>query len=256
MKGLKGKVAVVTGGAAGIGHATTFALAERGVHVIVGDIDSRRLEHVASGFVGSGSIRGAYLDVREEESIRLLAKELLEEHRAVDILVNNAARFIMRGVDATQAEWSESLGANVVAYALMIKYLLPVLRAAGRASIINVASISGLVAQPSFVTYSTAKGAVVALTRNLALDLAADGIRVNSVSPGTIWTESNADFIAMAMGLDRVGADAHPDLGGRHMLGRIGDPEEVAEVIAFLASDSASFVTAENLVVDGGYVAW
>ena len=117
----------------------------------------------------------------------------------------------------------------------------------------NVSSISSVIAQPDFVTYSATKGALTTMTHCLALDLAKHKIRVNSVCPGTVFSDSNAKFLMENKGLNRQQADHHPQIGGAHMLHRIADPTEIAEAIIFLASEQASFITAENLMVDGGY---
>jgi dihydroanticapsin dehydrogenase len=123
---------------------------------------------------------------------------------------------------------------------------------AGGGAIVNVCSISAHIAQPGYLTYNASKGAVAAMTRCIAMDLSPHNIRVNSVSPGTVWTQSNQRYLARTRGLDRAGADKAPDIGGAHMLKRCADPEEIADAIMFLASDNASFITAEDLFVDGG----
>jgi NAD(P)-dependent dehydrogenase (short-subunit alcohol dehydrogenase family) len=168
---------------------------------------------------------------------------------AVRYLVNCAATFLARGEDATSEDWELSLGVNVAGTALMASAIIPLIRRAGGGAIVNVASISGYIAQPRRWTYNATKGALLALTRCQALDLAADHIRVNSVSPGTIWT---AELDRMAGG-DR--AKWEPVFAPHHMLNRVGEPDEVAAAILFLCSQAASFITGEDLRVDGGYVA-
>ncbi|HSL07261.1 MAG TPA: SDR family oxidoreductase, partial [Pseudonocardiaceae bacterium] len=149
---------------------------------------------------------------------------------------------------ATPGDWDTSLGVNVKGTALMATSIAPLLRAAGGGAIINLGSISGYIAQPKRWTYNATKGAVLALTRCQALDLARDGIRVNSVSPGTIWT-SELDRMT---GGDR--ATWEPIFAPQHMLGRVGDPSEVASVILFLCGPGASFITGTDVLVDGGYI--
>jgi dihydroanticapsin dehydrogenase len=138
--------------------------------------------------------------------------------------------------------------------ALVAKHVVPEMRKVGGGAIVNLGSISSFIAQPQFVTYNASKGAVANMTRCMAMDLAADHIRVNAVCPGTVWT-SIVERLAREKGLDRASAEQHPDFGGSHMIKRMAEPREIAHAILFLASDEASFITAENLMVDGGYVA-
>ena len=256
MKGLRGKVALVTGGANGIGLAAAMALAERGTCVVLVDIDETNGRRAAEELkqLGYDAMFIASNVAAEDEVIdAVVAAE--NHHARLDILVNCANEFVMRGLDATPEEWRRALGVGVIGYALCAKHAASAMRRTGGGAIVNVASISGHIAQPNFLTYNTAKGAVIAMTRCLALELAPDNIRVNSVSPGTVWTQSNERFHAEELKMDRVAADASPSIGGLHMLRRTADPAEIGEVIAFLASDSASFITAADILVDGGYVA-
>jgi NAD(P)-dependent dehydrogenase (short-subunit alcohol dehydrogenase family) len=138
--------------------------------------------------------------------------------------------------------------------ALVAKHVVPEMRKAGGGAIVNLGSISSFIAQPQFVTYNASKGAVANMTRCMAMDLAPDNIRVNAVCPGTVWT-SIVERLSRERGLDRSSADQHADFGASHMIKRMAEPREIAYAILFLASDEASFITAENLMVDGGYVA-
>lgn len=254
MKGLSGKVALVTGGGNGIGRATCLAFAEQDTRVILVDIDAEAGNETVNLIHQSGGkalfVQG---DVAKESDIVNVVKCGIDEFSQINILVNCAATFIMKGIDAEVAEWNQILAVNVVAYALFAKYVVPEMKRVGGGAIVNVSSMSGFIAQPNFVTYSTTKGAIASMTRCMALDLAPFNIRVNAVSPGTVWTQANAEAFKRHSGLDRQQADQHPAIGGAHMLHRTADPQEIAEPILFLASDSASFITAENLVVDGGY---
>lgn len=256
MSDLAGRTALITGGATGIGAATCRAFVDHGAAVVLADLDEEGAEEVAAA--GRTRREGASVDVvatdtADEASVARAVRRTVEQHGRIDVLVNCAAASIMEGIDASVEAWDRVLAVNVVGYALLAKHVVPEMRRRGSGAIVNVASISGVVAQPEHLTYSTTKGAVLAMTRGLALDLAPHGIRVNAVSPGTIWTESSERHYG-SLGLDRRAADAHPEVGALHMLGRCGDPHEVAEAIVFLASDRASFITAENLMVDGGYV--
>jgi NAD(P)-dependent dehydrogenase (short-subunit alcohol dehydrogenase family) len=256
VKGLGGKVAIITGGAKGIGYATARALAERGAVVVLADIDAAAGAAAEASLTAGGAEAGPRAaDVSDETAIAELVEQVRARFGRLDVLVNCAARFVIRGLDADARVWHEAFLTSVFGYALCAKHAVPVMRAGGGGAIVHVSSISALVAQPEYLTYSAGKGALLSMTKCMALDLAPDRIRVNAVCPGTIWTSSNEAFVRETAGLDRAGADADPDIGGRHMLGRTGDPEEVGEAIAFLASESASFITGTSLVVDGGYVA-
>lgn len=256
MKGLAGKVAIVTGGASGIGEAICGAFAAAGTVVVIADIDAEAANGVADTLVAKGAcVDWVATDTSNEGSVSAMVDRVTARMGRVDILVNGAAEFIMRGVDATVDEWQRIWSVNVLGYALCAKHVVPHMRKNGGGAIVNISSISAAIAQPGYVTYNTTKGAVSAMTRCLALDLAPDRIRVNSISPGTVWTRRTEEFLRRTEGLDRAAADTHPEIGGRHMLGRCAEPAEIADAVLFLASDSASFITAADLVVDGGYTA-
>lgn len=198
-----------------------------------------------------------YANVSKEESIQEMVNLSIKHFGSVDILVNCAACFIFKGIEATVDEWTDMFMTNVVGYALCAQYTVPEMIKAGKGAIVNIASISGFIAQPGYLTYNTTKGALVNMTRCMAQDLAIHNIRVNNVCPGTVWTENNEYYTKLEYGedLDREAANQHPDIGGKHMLKRVADPEEIAKAVLFLASEDASFITAENLIVDGGYTA-
>jgi dihydroanticapsin dehydrogenase len=256
MKGLTGKVAIVTGGASGIGEAVCAAFVASGTDVVIADVDANGAARVADRLAKeSARVGWVATDTSDEDSVASMVDETIATMGRVDILVNGAAEFIMRSVDATVGEWQRILSVNVLGYALCAKHVVPYMRDNGGGAIVNISSISATIAQPGYVTYNTTKGAVSAMTRCLALDLAPARVRVNSVSPGTVWTRRTEEFLLRTEGLDRAAADAHPDFGGRHMLGRCADPSEIADAVLFLASDNASFITASDLLVDGGYTA-
>jgi len=255
MNRLQGKVAVVTGGGAGIGRATCELFAEEGAAVVVAERDPETGRETAER-IGRAGGQALFVptDVADEASVRRLADAAARAFGGINVLVNNAAVFVLRGVEATPEEWRQVLDVNVMGPALVAKHVVPHLRRAGGGAVVNLASISSFIAQPSFVTYNASKAAVPALTRCMALDLAADNIRVNAVAPGAVWTQI-VERITREAGLDRAAADRHPDWGGAHLLRRIAEPREVAHAILFLASDEASFVTGTTLMVDGGYTA-
>jgi len=243
-------VVVVTGGASGIGLATVKAFREAGAIAVIVDRDASLVEAVRADLSRSGGAVHAVIgDVRDEWTRGQTARTARELGRPVRFLVNCAATFLARGEDASAEDWAASLGVNVAGSALMASAIIPLMRDAGGGSIVNVASISGYIAQPNRWTYNATKGAILSLTRCQALDLARDQIRVNSVSPGTIWTPE----LDRMTGGDRAGWE--PIMGPQHMLNRVGESSEVASAILFLCSAGASFITGTDLRVDGGYVA-
>lgn len=243
----EGRVAIVTGGSSGIGAACARAFAGAGARVAVIGRDRQRLQNVVDEIrAADGAEPLAYpIDITDDDAIGDAVNDIAAEWGRIDHLVNSAANFVAAGVDATPAQWHESLGVNVVASARLSA------RVAGQmlpgSTIVNISSISAHIAQPGRWTYNATKAAIVELSKCQALDLAARGIRVNTVSPGWIWTPE----VAKAAGDDR--ARWEPVWGDFHMLRRLGEPEEVAAPVLFLSSAAASFITGTELMVDGGY---
>jgi NAD(P)-dependent dehydrogenase (short-subunit alcohol dehydrogenase family) len=250
---LKDKVAIVTGAADGIGAATAELMAEHGAAILLGDID------LAGGTAVRDRIRAAggraemvAADIAREQDAGLLTAMAEQTFGRLDILVNNAAAFVLKGIDATPDDWRRSLDVNVIGTAMVTRAAATAMARHGGGAIVNLASISSFVAQPQFVTYSATKAAILQMTRNLALDLAPQGIRVNCVCPGTILTRASRDH------MQRTGQSLDEFLaaeGPKHLLNRVGTPREVAYAVVFLASDEASFITGTHLMVDGGYTA-
>ena len=255
MNRLKNKVAVITGGGAGIGRAICELFAEEGAAVIVAERDEATGREVAQGIIGRGG-RAQFVrtDVANEASIQAMAAASEKAFGRIDILVNNAAVFVLKGIDASVEEWREILDVNVVGPALCAKHCVPIMRRGGGGAIVNLASISSVIAQPQMVTYNATKAAIANMTRCMAMDLAVDNIRVNAVGPGAVWTQI-VQRITSEAGMDREAANADAEWGGAHLLKRIAEPREIAFPILFLASDEASFVTGSLLMVDGGYTA-
>ncbi len=255
MNRLKDKVAIITGGGAGIGRATCELFAEEGAAVVIAERDEQTGRAVAEHIQKKGG-KSLFVqtDVADEASIERMVAEAVRVFGRLNILVNNAAVFVLRGIEATPEEWRQILDVNVMGPALVAKHVVPHLRRAGGGAIVNLSSISSFIAQPHFVTYNATKAAVANMTRCMALDLAADNIRVNAVAPGAVWTQI-VERQCREAGLDRAAANTDPSWGGAHMIQRIAEPREIAYAILFLASDEASFITAENLMVDGGYTA-
>jgi dihydroanticapsin dehydrogenase len=255
MNRLAGKVAVITGAGAGIGRATAELFAEEGAAVVIAERDESTGRDVADP-IGRAGGKALFVrtDVADEPSVERMAAEAVSAFGAIHILVNNAAIFILRGIDATVEEWRQMLDVNVMGPSLVAKHVVPAIRRAGGGAIVNLGSISSFIAQPDFVTYNTTKAAIIGMTRCMALDLAPDNIRVNAVCPGVVWTKI-VEQQAIAMGLDRAGADVHPQWAGAQIIQRCADPREIAYAILFLASDEASFITGAPLMVDAGYTA-
>lgn len=250
---LADKIALVTGAADGIGAATAERFAEEGATVILADIDEAGGIAVRDRILATGG-RAVFVraDISVEPDAAALAEAARREFGALHVLVNNAATFVLQGIEASVADWRRSLDVNVVGTALVTRAAVPLIASSGGGAIVNLASISSFVAQPHFITYSATKAAILQMTRNLALDLAPHGIRVNCVCPGTILTRASRDHMQRTgTTLEQFLADEAP----KHLLNRVGSPREVAQAILFLASDEASFITGTHLMVDGGYTA-
>ena len=243
----QGKVALVTGGTNGIGYAIALELLREGAQVVVSGLPADGAEgeraFAAAGFTPF-VVTG---DLASEAFCDELVAAVLARHGRLDYLVNNAFSFIAKGLDATREDFLRSLSVGPVAFARLIQLVAEPMKRVGGGAIVNVSSISAKIAQPNRWTYNAAKGAVTQLTRCAALDLAPHKIRVNSVSPGWIWTRE----VDKAAGGDRATYD--PIWGQFHMLRRMGLPIEIAGPVLFLLSDDASFITGSDLPVDGGY---
>jgi NAD(P)-dependent dehydrogenase (short-subunit alcohol dehydrogenase family) len=251
---LSGKVAAITGGASGIGEATVRLFVEEGAKVAFADRDRERGERLADALQKTGAeviFVEALMQHETEASAFIQRAETHFGH--LHILVNNAGiRMYQRVTEASEESWDMMLGVNLKGYAFCAKAAIPAMQRAGGGSIVSVASIRSVRAGSTTVQYDTTKAAVAGLTRSMARDHAADGIRVNAVGPGPILTRYH----------EQRAADAGRDLdefieefGRETMLKRPGTPREVAHCILFLASDDASFVTGTLLFVDGGKTA-
>ncbi len=250
---LKERVAVVTGAAHGIGRATSELFAEEGAAVCLADIDTAAGEEAVCAIKKKGG-KACLVEanVGNESECKRVVDECVKTFGRLDVLVNNAACFIMKGLEATPDEWRQMMEVNVFGYAYMTRLSADEMRKRGGGSIVNVASVSSVVAQPKFVTYNATKGAVLQLTRCAALDLAPDNIRVNCVCPGLVWTHIVEKRVAeLKLTREEVVRDWAP----LQFIKRAAEPREIAYAILFLASDESSFCTGSPLFVDGGHTA-
>lgn len=248
MKVLEGKVAVITGGASGIDAATARTFAAAGARVVLGDIQNapELVREIGATYVAT--------DVRDPAAMDALIAHAIEKHGRLDVLFNNAGIEFHGPLAATEpADHRRMVDINLngVYYGLQ-SAIRAMLRNAGprRGSIVNTASVAGLTGCPGLSTYNATKAAVVMLTKNAALEYGAFGIRVNAICPGIIRTPmATASVADMGPGyLEGIGRKAHP-------LGRLGEPEEVATLVRFLASDESSFITGAAIPIDGGMTA-
>jgi NAD(P)-dependent dehydrogenase (short-subunit alcohol dehydrogenase family) len=254
MARLKGKIALITGGALGLGRATALRMAEEGASVAITDV----LEREGAAFADELTDRGLTacfwrLDVSREAEVARVMDAVAGRFGRIDVLVNNAG---VAGPDKptdqiSEAEWDFVQAINVKGVFFCTKHAIRHLRKAGGGSIINLSSIYGLVSAPDVPPYHASKGAVRLMTKTDALIYAAEKIRVNSIHPGFIWTPMVEGFLKGQGDLEE-GREA---VGALHPLGHMGEPDDIAWGCVYLASDEAKFVTGAELVIDGGYTA-
>ena len=248
-----GKVAIVTGGALGIGAAAAVAFAREGARVVIADIDAE----AATMTVSRMSSRGRFVqaDLGTSADCQRVVDDTVAAYGGVDILFNNVGiqppESYASAVDLPEALWDRILQVNLKSRFLMAKYAIPHMRRRGGGVIVNNASVQGLQSMPGVPAYAASKGGDLSLTRQMALDFAKDKIRVLAICPGSIDTP----LVRRAIPPGADVTEALKGFGTCHPLGRIGSTGEVANVVLFLASDRASFMTGEFVVVDGGMMA-
>lgn len=250
---LKDKIALVTAGGSGMGRSGAEAFAANGAHVYVVDVDEGAAQEVVDGIVAAGgSATASVVNVRDLDALQALADEITEKHGKLDVLYNNVGIPGAAGLDMSLEDWDTGLEINARASFFLSGYLEGALKAAGNASVIFTSSTSGLIGSPFSPMYSFTKGGIIALVRSMALSMAADGVRVNAIAPGSVETPGlPAFFRASPEETEKRKAAFFAQIP----LGRAAQPEEIAQVALFLASDMSSFVTGVTIPVDGGLTA-
>ncbi len=248
---LDGRVAIVTGAASGIGRATALLFAEEAAKVVVADWDEEKGRRVADEIARAGGASTfVQVDVSRPEDVQAMVRTAAETYGRLDVLFNNA------GIDGEQAptadctleNWDRVIGVNLKGVFLGMKYGIPAMLKSGGGAIINNASVAGLVGFPNVPAYCASKGGIIQLTKTAALEYARQGVRVNVICPGVIWTPMVERVVAPS-------EEIRQTLEALEPIGRFGQPEEVARLALFLASADSSFCTGAPFVADGGFLA-
>jgi NAD(P)-dependent dehydrogenase (short-subunit alcohol dehydrogenase family) len=240
--GLKGRVCIVTGGSQGIGEACVRRFAREGAHAVIADVDDTHGQALAAEL---GALY-VHCDVGDKAQVDNLVAKTLARHGRIDVLVNNAGIFKAADfLEVTEADFDAVLRVNVKGSFLVGQAVAREMAKAGRGSIVNMSSVNGTLAIPTIASYNVSKGGINQLTRVMSLALADKGIRVNAVAPGTIATELAAKAVLTS-------EEAKARIMSRTPMKRLGEPSEIADAVAYLASDAASYITGEIVVVDGG----
>jgi NAD(P)-dependent dehydrogenase (short-subunit alcohol dehydrogenase family) len=240
--GLANRVCIVTGGAQGIGQACAQRLAREGARIVVADVDDAKGQALAQELQASY----VHCDVGDKRQVDALVAHTISTYGRIDVLVNNAGIFKAADfLDVTEADFDTVLRVNLKGSFLVGQAVAREMARTGGGSIINMSSVNGVLAIPNIASYNVSKGGINQLTRVMALSLAEHGIRVNAVAPGTIATELAAKAVLTSDA-------AKAKIMSRTPMKRLGEPHEIADVVAFLASDAASYMTGEIVVVDGG----
>jgi NAD(P)-dependent dehydrogenase (short-subunit alcohol dehydrogenase family) len=250
---LESKVAIITGGASGIGAATASLLAKEGARVVVADLNGAGGQAVVEAINATGD-QAIFVrtDVTQDADAKALVDKTMATYGRIDILHNNCGVNKEADLDVmTETEWDHLFAVNVKGHFLVSRHVIPLMKSAGSGVIINGGSVAAFVGAAGYAAYHATKGAIVSLTKSMALELASFHIRVNCVCPALIKTPMHT---GVGIPVDQLEA-ALPEALAAHPIGRFGDPEEVARVVLFLACDDSSFMTGIPLIVDGGYLA-
>jgi NAD(P)-dependent dehydrogenase (short-subunit alcohol dehydrogenase family) len=248
--GLGGKVCLITGGAQGIGEACARLFLEQGAKVVIVDIHNERGQSLASQLQQQGhEILFIASDIGNKVEVDAVIKQVISQHGRLDVLVSNAGIFKAAPfLEVSESDFDEVLRVNLKGAFLMGQAAARVMKDQGGGAIVHMSSVNGVLAIPEIASYNVSKGGLNQLTRAMALALADDGIRVNAVAPGTIATELASKAVLTS-------DEARNKILGRTPMKRLGSPSEIAHVVAFLASDAASYITGEVITVDGGRMA-
>jgi NAD(P)-dependent dehydrogenase (short-subunit alcohol dehydrogenase family) len=243
---LSGKVAIITGGGSGIGKAIAMAFVREGAKVVIAGRDSKKLDRAAAEI--GGECLAVSADVSSTNDVQKLVSATQDRFKQINILVNNAAMLLPGTAESiSEEDFDQTFNINVRGLWLLSRAVLPHMRATGGGSIINIGSVLSLLGARNRVAYSASKGAVMAMTKAMALDHAAENIRVNCIAPGIVATEMVEKF--------NTDEAARRQREAMHPMGRFGQPEEVANAAVFLASDESGWTTGSMITVDGGYSA-
>jgi len=249
---LSGQVAIVTGGGSGQGRATALLFAQEGARVVVGDINDKGAAETARliNRQEGGQAIAAKVDVTKADEVSGMVDTALSHYGRLDILINNAVTILfISDAATTEKDWDRILNTNLKAVFLGCKYAIPAMRRSGGGSIVNIASVAGLIGMPQHFAYCAAKAGVIHFTKSLALDHGRENIRINCICPGGVLTPMLGEVIDIhnPAQVERVAR--------QHALGRVAEPEEIARVSLFLCSTDASFMTGAAVTVDGGIAA-
>ncbi len=249
---LDGKAAIVTAGGSGIGAASARRFGAEGAAVVVADLSGKRAEQVRGEIIAAGGRAAAIkMDAADPDGVAAAVRLALDAFGRLDVMFNNAGMAEVALIHETSLEsWNRVFAVTLTSTFLGLKFALPIMRAQKSGAIVNTASISGTRGDYGMGSYNAAKAGVINLTRSAALENAHYGIRVNCVCPGAINTR-----VAEVLGKDRA-EEFRRTMGAAHPIGRMGEPEEIAATVTFLASDESSFITGASVVADGGLTAW
>jgi NAD(P)-dependent dehydrogenase (short-subunit alcohol dehydrogenase family) len=246
---VKDKVAIITGSGSGIGRATAEVFSREGAKVVVADVEEETGEGTTRQILQEGGVAHfVKADVSKESEAQKIAEEAIAAFGRIDILVNNAATFVLKGFDASVEDLRRSCDVNIIGTVSATKFAAKHMKVNGGV-IVNLGSISGVVAQAQLFAYSITKAAILQLTRNMAMDLSSYGIRVNCVCPGPVLTPA----LMKKHGSDLQKIDREE--GRLTLFGRVAQPAEIAYAILFLACEESSYITGTSLMVDGGFTA-